>query len=57
MLAKKMVFCRANPELTFEQYGLFIEDTWSILPNLNLTLGGRFDDHSAFGDFFTHAHI
>ncbi len=44
---------RANPELTFEQYGLFIEDTWSILPNLNLTLGGRFDDHSAFGDFFT----
>ncbi|MDM1310167.1 TonB-dependent receptor [Acinetobacter indicus] len=44
---------RQNPELSFEQYGLFIEDTWSILPNLNLTLGGRFDDHSSFGDFFT----
>lgn len=44
---------RANPELSFEQYGIFIEDTWSILPNFNLTLGGRFDDHSKFGDFFT----
>ncbi len=44
---------RGNPELSFDQYGLFIEDTWSILPNLNLTLGGRFDDHSTFGDFFT----
>lgn len=44
---------RSNPELSFDQYGLFIEDTWSILPNLSLTLGGRFDDHSNFGDFFT----
>ena len=44
---------RSNPELSFDQYGLFVEDTWSILPNLNLTLGGRFDDHSTFGDFFT----
>ncbi len=44
---------RTNPELSFDQYGLFIEDTWTILPNLNLTLGGRFDDHSSFGDFFT----
>lgn len=44
---------RANPELSFDQYGLFVEDTWSILPHLNLTLGGRFDDHSTFGDFFT----
>lgn len=44
---------RGNPDLSFDQYGLFIEDTWSILPNLNLTLGGRFDDHSTFGDFFT----
>lgn len=44
---------RTNKDVSFEQYGLFIEDTWSILPNLSLTLGARYDDHSTFGDFFT----
>lgn len=44
---------RTNKDVSFEQYGLFVEDTWSILPNLALTLGARYDDHSTFGDFFT----
>lgn len=44
---------RTNKDVSFEQYGLFVEDTWSILPNLALTLGARYDDHSTFGGFFT----
>lgn len=44
---------RTNKDVSFEQYGLFVEDTWSFLPNLALTLGARYDDHSTFGDFFT----
>lgn len=44
---------RTNKDVSFEQYGLFAEDTWSILPNLALTVGLRYDDHSTFGDFFT----
>lgn len=44
---------RKNKDVSFDQYGLFIEDTWSLLPNLALTLGARYDDHSTFGDFFT----
>lgn len=44
---------RTNKDVSFKQYGLFIEDTWSLLPNLALTLGARYDDHNTFGDFLT----
>lgn len=44
---------RTNKDVSFEQYGLFAEDTWQLTPSLALTLGARFDDHSTFGSFFT----
>lgn len=44
---------RTNQEVSFEQLGLFVEDTWALPANLALTLGLRYDHHSSFGDFFT----
>lgn len=44
---------RAKKEVSFEQLGLFAEDTISLTDNLGLTLGLRYDDHSTFGDFWT----
>lgn len=44
---------RVNKEVSFDQLGLFAEDTWSFTDSLALTLGLRFDDHSTFGDFWT----
>ena len=44
---------RVNKEVSFEQLGLFAEDTWAINDNLALTLGLRYDDHDTFGDFWT----
>ncbi len=32
-----------------EQWALFAEDEWRLAERLNLTLGARHDDHSAFG--------
>lgn len=44
---------RTNKDVSFDQVGLFVEDTWQFTPSLALTLGARYDDHSTFGDFFT----
>lgn len=44
---------RTNKDVSFEQYGVFAEDTWQFTPALALTLGARYDDHSTFGGFFT----
>ena len=44
---------RVNKEISFEQLGLFAEDTLALTDNLALTLGLRFDDHDTFGDFWT----
>lgn len=44
---------RVKKEVSFEQLGLFAEDTWSLNDNLALTLGLRYDDHDTFGDFWT----
>lgn len=44
---------RTNKDVSFDQLGLFVEDTWQFTPALALTLGARYDDHSTFGDFFT----
>ncbi|RZG74864.1 TonB-dependent receptor [Acinetobacter wuhouensis] len=44
---------RVNKEISFEQLGLFAEDTWALTDALALTLGLRFDDHDTFGDFWT----
>ncbi len=44
---------RVNKEISFEQFGLFTEDTWALTDALALTLGLRFDDHDTFGNFWT----
>ena len=44
---------RTNKDVSFDQLGLFVEDTWQFTSSLALTLGARYDDHSTFGDFFT----
>lgn len=40
---------------TFKQdsWAVFAEDSWQFLPKFNLTLGGRYEDHKAFGGEFT----
>ncbi|MCE8021892.1 TonB-dependent receptor [Halomonas sp. MCCC 1A11036] len=35
------------------QYALFIEDEWWLRDDLALTLGGRYENHDAFGGHFT----
>ena len=44
---------RAKKEVSFEQLGLFAEDTLALTNSLALTLGLRYDDHDTFGDFWT----
>lgn len=44
---------RVQKEVSFEQLGLFAEDTWSLNDSLALTLGLRYDNHDTFGDFWT----
>lgn len=36
----------------FTQWALFAEDEWRFSDTLALTIGGRLDDHSTFGDHF-----
>lgn len=44
---------RVNKEVSFQQLGLFAEDTWALNPDLALTMGLRFDNHDTFGSFWT----
>lgn len=37
----------------FTQWALFAEDEWRFTDTLALTVGGRYDDHSTFGDHFS----
>ena len=40
----------AAGNFTFEQWALFAEDEWRFAPDLALTVGVRYDEHSDFGD-------
>lgn len=40
-------------KFTQDSWAVFLEDQWKILPNLGLTVGGRYQDHSSFGGHFT----
>ena len=33
-----------NAQVTFNQYGFYLQDEWNMIPNLKLTYGIRFDD-------------
>jgi len=45
----EMVDGVAPQAFAFTQKALFLEDEWRIAPQLLLTLGARYDDHSIFG--------
>jgi len=45
----EMVDGVAPQTFAFTQKALFLEDEWRLMPNLLLTLGARYDDHSIFG--------
>ena len=40
-------------KFTQDSWAVFLEDQWKILPNLSMTMGGRYEDHSSFGGHFT----
>lgn len=44
---------RVNKDVSFQQIGVFAEDTWAFTPSLALTTGLRFDNHDTFGSFWT----
>ena len=46
----RMIEGVAPEPFKFTQWAGFVEATWSILDNLHLTGGARYDDHSTFGD-------
>ncbi|MBX9616124.1 MAG: TonB-dependent receptor [Caulobacteraceae bacterium] len=52
-LDASMVDGVAPTEFEFTQWALFAEDEWRFTDTLALTLGGRLDDHSTFGDHFS----
>lgn len=43
----------APTEFEFTQWALFAEDEVRFTDSLTLTIGGRYDDHSTFGDHFS----
>ncbi|GAA0695427.1 TonB-dependent receptor [Marinobacterium maritimum] len=44
----------SQPGITNNDYALFAQDVWDISPELNLTLGGRYDDFDQFGGYFNY---
>jgi outer membrane receptor for ferrienterochelin and colicin len=43
-----------DPDISNDNFSLFIQDVWDISPELQLTLGGRYDDFEQFGDYFNY---
>jgi len=44
----------SEPEIRNDDYALFVQDVWDIRPDLTLTLGARYDDYEAFGDYLNY---
>ncbi|MGF7148162.1 outer membrane receptor for ferrienterochelin and colicins [Sphingomonas zeicaulis] len=49
----EMVDGVAVDKYEFVQWALFGEAEWKIIPDLSLTVGGRYDDHETFGGKFS----
>lgn len=43
-----------DPDVTNDDFAVYVQDVWSIAPQLDLTLGGRYDRFDEFGDFFNY---
>ncbi|WP_432696974.1 TonB-dependent receptor [Marinobacterium sp. YM272] len=39
----------STPGISNDDFALYVQDVWSLSPNLNLTLGARYDDFERFG--------
>ncbi|GAA0791739.1 hypothetical protein GCM10009109_21160 [Marinobacterium sediminicola] len=44
----------SKPGITNNDFALFVQDVWDISPELNLTLGGRYDEFDQFGGYFNY---
>ncbi|MGR9085898.1 MAG: TonB-dependent receptor plug domain-containing protein [Gammaproteobacteria bacterium] len=44
----------SDPNVSNDDYAVFLQDVWSIIPRLDLTLGGRFDYFEQFGSHFNY---
>lgn len=44
----------ADPNVSNDDYAVFMQEVWNINSQLNLTLGGRYDNFEQFGDHFNY---
>jgi outer membrane receptor for ferrienterochelin and colicin len=44
----------SDPDISNNDYALFVQDVWELTPMVNLTLGGRYDNFEQFGDYFNY---
>ncbi|WP_370298573.1 TonB-dependent receptor plug domain-containing protein [Pontibacterium sp.] len=49
-----MVNLLNDPGITNNNYAVFVQDVWEINPDLNLTLGGRYDYFDQFDGYFNY---
>lgn len=43
-----------EPDISNNDWALFIQDVWQLSPELNLTFGGRYDQFDSFGGYFNY---
>ena len=43
----------APGDYAFDQWAGFVEGSWTVLPTVTLTAGGRYDEHTTFGGKFS----
>lgn len=44
----------SDPEVSNDDFAVYIQDVWRIIPDLELTLNGRYDYFEAFGGYFNY---
>lgn len=44
----------SQPNIKNNDYGVYAQDVWTINPEFNLTLGGRYDQFDQFGGYFNY---
>lgn len=43
-----------EPDISNNDWALFVQDVWQATPELSVTLGGRYDKFDSFGDYFNY---
>jgi len=43
-----------DPDVSNDDFAVYIQEVWSIIPELELTLNGRYDHFEQFGDYFNY---